>query len=216
MGQFRTSTAVQQFHGLPDHLVGDGEHVGLKTLMPIASAAFGLMTNAYFTGACNARSAGWPHAGCDRHSPRLVGTHRQTAAAIRSNLRSRPFRATSISPTGRAPTRGSGSETAQRSKKLIMLVLRKPSSCLAMKASKLAETSVMVGATIGVVGNTNPSSRKAARPFPSQGRPARVSAPYSRRPKHRVRLRDGHERTDRNRWPAQPTGRDEWHKPRCW
>jgi NAD(P)-dependent dehydrogenase (short-subunit alcohol dehydrogenase family) len=50
---------------------------------------------------------------------------RSIAAAIRNNLRSWPLRATSISPTGSPPTRGSGIEIAQRSKKLTSAGLRR-------------------------------------------------------------------------------------------
>ena len=44
---------------------------------------------------------------------------------MRNNLRSCPLRATSISPTGNPPARGSGNEMAQRSKKLTIVGLRK-------------------------------------------------------------------------------------------
>ena len=81
---------------------------------------------------------------------------RSTAAAIRNNLRSWLLRATSISPTGSPPARGSGSEIAQRSKKLTIAGLRRSSPFLAVKPS-LLETSAIVGATIGVVGNTSAS-----------------------------------------------------------
>src|SRR5207244_7156838 len=88
---------------------------------------------------------------------------RSTAAPIRNNLRSWPLRATSISPTGSPPARGSGSEIAQRSKKFTMLVLRETSWRLALNASRLLETSAIVGATIGVVGSTS-ASTSSSRP----------------------------------------------------
>ena len=49
-----------------------------------------------------------------------------------------------------------GSEIAHRSKKFAIAVLRSRSRFLALKPSKV-ETSMMVGATMGVVGNTNAS-----------------------------------------------------------
>ncbi len=81
---------------------------------------------------------------------------RSIAAATRNNLRSCPLRATSISPTGSPPARGSGREIAQRSKKLAIAGLRRTNAFLAVKPS-LLETSAIVGATIGVVGNASAS-----------------------------------------------------------
>src|SRR6266566_3290726 len=71
---------------------------------------------------------------------------RSTAAAIRNRRWSWPFLATSISPTGRPPARGRGSEIAHRSKKLTQLVLRTRIACLARKVSGVP-TSDNFGAT---------------------------------------------------------------------
>ena len=77
-----------------------------------------------------------------------------------------PLRATSISPTGNPPARGSGSEIAQRSKKLAIARLRRTSAFLAVKPS-LLETSAIVGATIA-------SSATPARRDRTDGHPSRA------------------------------------------
>ena len=89
---------------------------------------------------------------------------RTTSVTLQKGVRPRPpFGTTcdrgccarlSISPTGSPPARGS--EIAQRSKKLTIAGLRSTSPFLAVKRS-LLETSAIVGATIGVVGNTSAS-----------------------------------------------------------
>jgi hypothetical protein len=76
---------------------------------------------------------------------------RSTAEAIRNSLRSCPFRATSMSPTGNPPARGIGSEIAHRSRKFTRLVLPASREDLAAKPSGVV-LSESKGATIFVVG----------------------------------------------------------------
>jgi hypothetical protein len=106
---------------------------------------------------CNAMSQ--PHLPTATHPRWASRCHaariRSTAAAIRNNLRSRPLRAISINPTGSPPARGQGSDMAQRSRRLAITVLRIRIASVASSAST-SESSVMVGATIGIVGNTSP------------------------------------------------------------
>src|ERR1700730_404013 len=84
-----------------------------------------------------------------------------TAAAMRNSRRSWPLRDASISPTGSPSPRGSGSEIAQRSKKLTIEALR---SAIWLRTSAVSGFwhSAMVGATIAQVGSRM-ASRSARR-----------------------------------------------------
>ena len=75
---------------------------------------------------------------------------------MRNRRWSWPLRATSIKPVGKPPSRGSGSEMAQQSKKFQIEVLRSSMAFLRANTSGGAISS-MVGATIGVVGNASTS-----------------------------------------------------------
>ena len=95
-----------------------------------------------------------------------------TAAAMRNSRRSWPLRATSIRPVGRPPSRGSGSEMAQRSKKLTMVGVAQQQRVARHEGLRLGHL-VERGATIGVVGMTS-TSRSASRASMARIRPARA------------------------------------------
>src|SRR5438445_11713983 len=134
-----------------------GVNVGKPATVPPCRQAHGERCNASEARCLTSTmvmAAQKPHRyeNCIGHAART----RSTAAAIRNTLRSWPLRATSISPTGSAPARGRGSDIAQRSKQLTIAGLRSTIPLLAVKPALLA-TSVIIGATIGVVGTTSAS-----------------------------------------------------------
>ena len=88
-------------------------------------------------------------------------TNCSIAEAIVSSLRSAPVSPTSINPTGASPALWHGIDTAQRSKKFAIAVLRS-SSRLAARAASGAYSSRKVGAITGTVGISRASNGAVA------------------------------------------------------
>ena len=134
------------------------------------------------------------------------------AAAMRSSRWSWPLRAISISPTGSAAL--SGSEMAQRSKKLMIAVLRSSAALRAAKTLRVRHLGDGGRDDRGRRHDQRIESRQAAHPWRAPVGRARASCRRNRPPRWRSRARCGRGRSDRYRRRAGSSGRDGWRRPR--